>query len=88
MSHIITVLIDGWRDIDSNVRKTSIKMIQYVGSLGISLSDCNLPLFLHLDQLRLLSEVSDLMSLPEYPDKTILQDFILWNSKRIQQASY
>lgn len=78
ISQIITLLIDGWRDIDSNVRKTSIKMIQYVGSLGIPLKDY---------QLRLRSEASELISIPEYPDKAILQEFILWNAQQNQTAS-
>jgi hypothetical protein len=78
VSQIITQLIDGWRDVDSNVRKTSIKMIQYVGSVGIPLDDY---------QPRLRCEASELMAIPEYPDKAILQDFILWNAKRNQTAS-
>jgi hypothetical protein len=75
ISQIITLLIDGWRDIDSNVRKTCIKMIQYIGSLGIPLKDY---------QLRLRSEASELVSIPDYPDKGILQEFILWNAKQNQ----
>jgi hypothetical protein len=78
ISQIITLLIDGWRDVDSNVRKTSIKMIQYIGSLGIPLDEY---------QLRLRCEASELIAIPEYPEKAILQDFILWNAKRNQAAS-
>ena len=86
ISQIITLLIDGWRDIDSNVRKTCIKMIQYIGILGIPLKDCNFPLIIDIDQLRLRSEAIDLISLPEYPDKEILQELMLKTSLESNKA--
>ena len=68
---IVQLLVQSWRDIDSQVRTTCIKMIQHIGESGLYSVVLN-------SNTDIMQEVSTLLTDPEFPEKNILLEFLNW----------
>ncbi|TPX59062.1 hypothetical protein PhCBS80983_g02729 [Powellomyces hirtus] len=90
----IRVLVQLWRDPDTEVRVTSIKMIQLLGEAGLAeISECFKDTSEELAKApdaagtppNIMKELAALINNEEYPEKDSLQDLLKWRFTR--QAS-
>ncbi|KAJ3046106.1 hypothetical protein HDV00_003856 [Rhizophlyctis rosea] len=90
--NILRIFVQHWRDPDSEVRVTAIKMVQYLGESGIpEVMEClneNMPKPAPGQEPlpNIMQELSALMSHPEYGEKDQLQDFLKWRFSQLIQT--
>ncbi|KAJ3148056.1 hypothetical protein HDU89_004901 [Geranomyces variabilis] len=91
----IRVLVQLWKDPDTEVRVTSIKMIQLLGEAGLAeISECFVDPAEDVKRAdasgtapNIMKELAALISNQEYPEKDSLQDLLKWRFTQQQQPA-
>jgi hypothetical protein len=65
---IIKLLLYYWRDSDSEIRRTSIQLLKWLGESGAEFSTST--------HKFIMQEIASLMMNTEFPDKSLLQQFL------------